>query len=104
MAYFRSVVSGTGVNNWWYNTAYQIAFSRGNKGFIVINADPNYDINHYIQTGMRAGVYCDVISGDFVGGRCTGNRVTVQLDGTARFIISRYSSVPIIAIHQGKDI
>jgi len=28
---------GTNMTNWWDNTENQIAFSRGNKGFIAIN-------------------------------------------------------------------
>ena len=40
----RNVVDGTVVEHWWDNGNNQIAWARGNKGFIAINND-NYDLN-----------------------------------------------------------
>ena len=48
---FRNVVDGTAVQYWWDNGNNQIAWARGNKGFIAINND-NYDLslnNHYVR-------------------------------------------------------
>ncbi len=39
MVIFRNVVNGQPLSNWWDNGNNQIAFSRDNKGFIVINND-----------------------------------------------------------------
>jgi alpha-amylase len=39
MVKFRNVVAGTELNDWWDNGSNQIAFCRGNKGFIAINND-----------------------------------------------------------------
>lgn len=39
MVAFRNAVRDTRVENWWDNGLNQIAFSRGNKGFIAINAE-----------------------------------------------------------------
>lgn len=39
MIKFRNVVKGTNVTGWWDNGKDQIAFSRGDKGFIAINND-----------------------------------------------------------------
>lgn len=39
MVIFRNVVNGQPLSNWWDNGNSQIAFSRGSKGFIVINND-----------------------------------------------------------------
>lgn len=39
MVKFRNVVSGTTLNNWVDNGNNQIAFCRGDKGFIAINND-----------------------------------------------------------------
>jgi alpha-amylase len=39
MSQFRSTVLGTAVTNWWDNGNNQIAFCRGDKGFIAINGD-----------------------------------------------------------------
>lgn len=39
MAIFRNVVNGQPQSNWWDNQSNQIAFGRGNRGFIVFNND-----------------------------------------------------------------
>ena len=52
-----------------------------------------------LQTGLPAGTYCDVISGDKVDGNCTGLRVNVGSDGKAQFSISNSAEDPFIAIH-----
>ena len=52
-----------------------------------------------LQTGLPAGTYCDVISGDKVDGNCTGLRVNVGSDGKAHFSISNSAEDPFIAIH-----
>lgn len=100
MVAFRNVVMGTTLTNWWDNGDYAIAFSRGNKGFIVLNAG-NSDINVNLQTGLPQGTYCDVISGNYDNGRCTGNEVHVGGDGHAHFHISNSSDDPVVAIHIG---
>lgn len=100
MVAFRNVVHGTDILNWWSNDNYQIAFSRGNKGFIVINADVP-DLNLVLQTGLSEGTYCDVISGESNGNVCTGREVKVYDDGTAHFHIRSNSDDPMMAIHIG---
>lgn len=37
MVIFRNVVDGEPFSNWWDNGGNQVAFGRGNKGFIVFN-------------------------------------------------------------------
>lgn len=39
MVIFRNVVSGQSHSNWWDNQSNQVAFGRGNRGFIVFNND-----------------------------------------------------------------
>ena len=63
MVKFRNVVGNELVSNWWNNDGNQIAFSRGNKGFIAINND-NFDLNQKLKTSLPQGVYCDIISGN----------------------------------------
>ncbi|XP_033100291.1 pancreatic alpha-amylase-like [Anneissia japonica] len=98
MVKFRNVAEGTDVNNWWDNDNQAIAFSRGNKAFLVINND-SYRIKEWLSTGLPAGTYCDVISGDYTGSKCTGPTITVYADGRAYFDISNSSDDPMIAIH-----
>ena len=39
MVIFRNVVNGQPQTNWWDNQNNQVAFGRGNRGFIVFNND-----------------------------------------------------------------
>ena len=100
MVAFRNVVMGTNLQNWWDNGDYQIAFSRGNKGFIVIAVDGSH-LNKNFNTGLSQGTYCDVISGDYTGGHCTGTQIHVGGDGRANFNINGNGDT-MIAIHIGK--
>ncbi|OXB81524.1 UNVERIFIED_CONTAM: hypothetical protein H355_004430 [Colinus virginianus] len=98
MVVFRNVVDGQPFSNWWDNGSNQVAFGRGNKGFIVFNNDDWY-MNVNLQTGLPAGTYCDVISGQKEGNACTGKQVYVSSDGMANFQISNSDEDPFVAIH-----
>uniref|UniRef100_A0A8B9UUP1 alpha-amylase n=1 Tax=Anas zonorhyncha TaxID=75864 RepID=A0A8B9UUP1_9AVES len=98
MVIFRNVADGQPFSNWWDNGSNQVAFGRGNKGFIVFNNDDWY-MNVDLQTGLPAGTYCDVISGQKEGNACTGKQVYVSGDGTANFQISNTDEDPFVAIH-----
>ncbi|KAM7318029.1 hypothetical protein ACRRTK_022766 [Alexandromys fortis] len=98
MVAFRNVVGFEPFSNWWDNGSNQVAFGRGNKGFIVFNND-DWSLSTTLQTGLPAGTYCDIISGDKIDGYCTGIKVYVSGDGTAQFSISNTAEDPFIAIH-----
>jgi len=98
MVKFRNVVAGTEVAEWWDNAGHQIAFCRGNKGFIAINNEI-YNLSQTLQTCMPSGVYCDIISGNLENGQCTGDVVIVGNDGKAFISIQSSRADPIIAIH-----
>uniref|UniRef100_A0A8C9QHG9 Alpha-amylase n=1 Tax=Spermophilus dauricus TaxID=99837 RepID=A0A8C9QHG9_SPEDA len=98
MVTFRNVVDGQPFQNWWDNGSNQVAFGRGNKGFIVFNND-DWSLSTTLQTGLPGGTYCDVISGDKINGDCTGIKVYVSSDGKAQFSISNSAEDPFIAIH-----
>jgi len=91
---------GTNLQQWWDNGNYQIAFGRGNRGFVAFNLE-GYDLNQDLQTGLPQGTYCDVISGNYDNGACTGTEINVGGDGRAHFHISNNSDDPMIAIHIG---
>jgi alpha-amylase len=40
------------VNNWWDNGQNQIAFCRGNKGFIAFNGQYNTNLNVNLQVNL----------------------------------------------------
>uniref|UniRef100_A0A6Q2XB97 Alpha-amylase n=1 Tax=Esox lucius TaxID=8010 RepID=A0A6Q2XB97_ESOLU len=98
MAAFRNVVNGQPHSNWWDNGSNQVAFGRGNRGFIVFNND-NWQLDVTLNTGMPGGIYCDVISGQKQGEVCTGKAIHVKLDGHAHFVISNTDEDPMVAIH-----
>lgn len=93
------------LQNWWSNRAGQIAFSRGNKGFVAINTETG-SMNQSLQTGLAAGEYCDLYSSeyDYTSQSCNaenggaGKWVVVGTDGKAAVSLSARSA---IAIHSG---
>ena len=103
MAKWRAMAGSEPVANWWDDGDNQIAFSRGNKAFFAINNGWNY-MKVSLQTGMKAGRYCDVISGDRSEDEksCTGNVITVGSDGKAMIEINNGNDNPYVAIHVGK--
>lgn len=100
MVEFRNEVYGSGFSNWWDNKGKQIAFSRGEKGFIVWNLD-DYDIDEYMQTCLPSGTYCDVITGSKNEDRCMGNRIDVNEEGVAHIFLTAEDTNGVIAIHTG---
>ncbi len=84
------------IDNWWDNGNNQIAFGRGDRGFVVINRE-DATLSRTFQTGMLTGVYCDVTDGDFdaATGTCSGPTVTVGPDGQATISVSPFSAVAI---------
>lgn len=98
MVHFRNAVAGTIVANWWDNGNQQIAFSRGNRGFIVFNLD-SYAINQALQTGLPAGTYCDVASGSKSGSTCSGKSITVNGSGQANINFSNSDYDGFMAFH-----
>lgn len=95
MVGFRNAtVSAWSVNNWWDNGNNQIAFGRGNKGFVVINKEGSA-LSRSFQTGLPAGRYCDVIGGDMSGGNCGGDTITVDASGNATFTVEPFKAAAI---------
>ncbi|CAH1784331.1 unnamed protein product [Owenia fusiformis] len=95
MSGFRKAVSGTNVVNWW-SEGNKIAFSRGNKGFFAMTDGSQMESRLF--TGMPAGTYCDVISGQATNDGCSGQSVSVGGDGYAQVKITDGDN-PVFAIH-----
>jgi alpha-amylase len=68
-------------------TSNRIAFRRGNRGFFALNNDPSATWTQSFQTGLPAGTYCDVISGEPSSSGCTGPSVNVDSTGKASISI-----------------
>lgn len=104
MVGFRNEVKGTFVENWWDNWSNQIAFSRGNKGFIAFNGQFGVDMRVWLQTGMPDGIYCDIITGSLVDNCCTGRNVTVYADGKSEIILPNEAEDGVLAFHMGSRV
>ena len=63
MVRFRNAVGKEPIKNWYVYGDDAIAFSRGAKGFIALNAGKDR-MKLIVQTGLPAGKYCDVITGN----------------------------------------
>jgi len=81
-----------------------IAFGRGDRGFIVINNEPDVSLSERLQTGLPESRYCDVISCDNnlppcgnTGGKCR-SEIYVDVAGFAQFDVPAGED-PILAIH-----
>jgi alpha-amylase len=80
MVGLRNAAAGAGVTNWWSNGFDQIAFGRGGAAFAAFNRNGGA-LTRTFATGLPAGTYCDVMSGDFAGGTCTGTSYVVNGSG-----------------------
>ncbi|XP_011700976.1 PREDICTED: alpha-amylase 2 [Wasmannia auropunctata] len=103
MVRFRNAANNTNVNNWWDNGQNQIAFCRGNAGFIAINGD-NYDMKQTLFTCLEPGTYCDVISGNLENNKCTGKVVKVDQNRKAYIEIFKNQEDGVLAIHRGAKV
>ncbi|XP_054771679.2 alpha-amylase 2-like [Lytechinus pictus] len=82
MACFRNAAGWEPVLNFVDNGNNAIGFSRGNRAYFALNNE-GYTVTGDVYTGLPAGEYCDVISGDPTNSGCTGRTVTVKSDGRA---------------------
>ena len=98
MVAFRSVTNGEAVTNWWSNGGNQIAFGRGDKGYVAINYTGS-DLTRTFATSMAAGTYCDVTKGvlNAFGTGCTGPTITVN--GSGEIVGQTVAAMDAFAIH-----
>ena len=103
MVAFRNFTNANqNVTNYWDNGNNQLAWGRGGLGFAIINMERS-DLNRTFATGMPAGVYCDIISGDFDAATksCSGQTVVVDAQGKANFKVYYNNAA---AIHVGAKV
>jgi alpha-amylase len=105
MVEFMDVVGDENITSWWDNGKNQIAFSRGSKGFVVFNLD-NYDmVGTIIETSMKPGLYCDIISGEKISDKnCSGEILEVKFDGTVAIYLGKDDPNGVFAIHVGQEV
>jgi len=100
LAFRKSTASSPDVTNFWDDGANQIAFGRGNKGFVVINRTSN-PVHRLFQTSLPFGSYCDVFQGEPTQGGCSGALVRVENSGQADITAGPFSAV---VIHVGSTV
>jgi alpha-amylase len=100
VGFHNATRADTTVGNWWSDGSNAIAFSRGTNGWVSINNGGGALGSRTFSTGLPAGVYCDVIHGDFnaAAATCSGPTVTVNGSGQATTGVAAKDAV---AIHVG---
>ncbi|CAE7229032.1 unnamed protein product [Rhizoctonia solani] len=88
---FYNQVGSAGLTNWEQGSNQQIAFGRGNAGFVGINNE-DWEWTRTFQTSLPSGTYCDVASGKKEGNSCTGGKTTVS-NGSLTITIPGRSAV-----------
>ncbi len=107
MVKFRSAANGQAQANWVTGSANQIAFSRGNVGFVALNNSTSA-WNKTFYTGLPAGTYCNIVHGvkNAGGTACASDSVSVNASGNATFTVAADggSTVPAVALYTGQMI
>ena len=78
MALFHNRTEGQPVSNWWDNGNNQIAFSRGDKGFVAINNESG-SLVAWCRPACRPASTATSWGNDY----CSGGYVTVDGSGKA---------------------
>lgn len=91
MIEFRNYAADTPITHWWSNGTNQIAFGRGDKGFVVINREDTV-LTHTFQTDLPAGDYCNILKSD----RATHGRTCS--DRTQQFTVNAAGQVTLTAL------
>jgi len=98
MVGFHNATLGQDVTDWWGNDR-QIAFGRGESGFVVVNKDDEPYSGEW-TTSLPPGSYCDVVAGPMVDGVCAGATVEVAEDGTFAAEVGAVSSLALHVLAQ----
>ncbi|WP_246845327.1 alpha-amylase family protein [Bdellovibrio sp. NC01] len=97
MVDFRNQTDGSFVvNNFWSNNTDQLAFSRGQKGFVAINFSGN-QLPKEFQTGLPAGKYCNIVGASYnPNTHSCPNMIEVNAQGKANVVIQAYSAMVLL--------
>jgi alpha-amylase len=97
VAFRKATADAPAITNEWDDGGGAIAFGRGAKGFVVINAGGS-PLHRTFATSLPAGAYCDIYGGASSVTACPGATITVGTDGTADISVAAGSAV---ALHVG---
>ncbi len=97
MVAFRRAVAGTDLTWNWDDGQNAVAFSRGAKGFVMINRGAGA-ARVVTTAGLAAGDYCDVLTGGrAAAGACAGTKVTVGGGGAVDVGVQGGTAVVLLA-------
>lgn len=87
------------VTDWWSQGDNQIAFGRGDRGFVVIN-NKSEPLSHTFQTQLPAGTYCNVITEAIatVADPCPAGAEPITVDRQGQFTAT-VAPQSAVAIH-----
>jgi alpha-amylase len=100
VAFRNATLANFFTTDWWDNGGNQIAFGRGDKGFVVINKE-SASLTRTFQTSLPAGPYCNIISGDFTpaagtaAATCSGSVISVDAQGRASITVGSFAAAAI---------
>ncbi|MGH3312020.1 MAG: alpha-amylase [Streptomyces sp.] len=94
MVGFRNAVGGAEVTGWW-SQGSALAFGRGDKGFVALNAGDG-ELRQTFTTSLPGGTYCNVAKA--APDDCEGNTVTVGDDGKVETTVPAKGA---LALHTG---
>lgn len=93
MVGFHNATFGEPLTDRW-DDARQIAFGRGEAGFLVVNKDDEPYAGTW-TTSLPPGRYCDVISGPPADGECAGEVLEIADDGTLTAVVPAASALAL---------
>lgn len=86
----------------WTNGKDQIAFGRGDAGFVVINASPDQTLNRKLYHGLRDGSYCNILAADYDAQAGTCAVPTVVSQGQVQLQIPPLSAFVLLSRDLGE--
>ncbi len=92
MVLFNNMVGSRAITHWWDDGDNQIAFGRGNRGFVVINNSAR-DLVQSLKTDLPAGEYCNILAGNDY---CSGDYVTVDAKGVAKVKVAPGAALALL--------
>ncbi|HET6283915.1 MAG TPA: alpha-amylase family protein [Polyangia bacterium] len=96
----QATASAPMVTNWWDDGANQIAFGRGDKGFVIINRGAT-SLRRVFATALPAGSYCDVYPGLPTAAGCAAAPIQVDDAGAVDVSVAPWSAV---VLHVGAQV
>ncbi|MGG6293193.1 alpha-amylase [Leptolyngbya sp. AN02str] len=103
MVGFRKVVQDAPLTQWWSNGREQIAFGRGDQGFVAINLE-DQPLTHTFQTELPPGTYCDIAHTSLMpNGQCADPSATIVVNSRRQAQMT-VAAMDAIAIHLGSQV